>query len=219
MAEAYGQLGDLEKAEQSVERVFSENLPPSSWTMALCLLGKAHARQGRLPEAIALFEKSLATDPAPNNYFIDDWAWLGEAARLQGRPTEAEAFLKKALAFKSYDEMSDSECWLDMESKDEAHYLYGNFLLHENRLAEAEIQFQKSLDIRRKGFWGEYGFALLAAKKGDKTAALDWLEKSLDNFYPEPESILAEPLFSKIRKTKRFKAMMLKNFPPGWEER
>ena len=50
-------------------------------------------------------------------------------------------------------------------------------------------------------------------------AALDWLEKSLDNFYPEPESILAEPLFSKIKKTKRFKAMMLKNFPPGWEQR
>ena len=63
------------------------------------------------------------------------------------------------------------------------------------------------------GPWGEYGFALLAAKKGKGQEALDWLEKSLDNFYPDSESILEEPLFKKIRNTKRFKTMMVKHFP------
>jgi hypothetical protein len=37
--------------------------------------------------------------------------------------------------------------------------------------------------------------------------------KSLAFWYPVPEPILQEPLFKKIRKTKRFKEMMKRNFP------
>ena len=57
--------------------------------------------------------------------------------------------------------------------------------------------------------------ALLAAARGDKTAALDFLEKALDNWYPRLEPILEEPLFKNLRKTKRLKAMKAKHFPPG----
>ena len=59
------------------------------------------------------------------------------------------------------------------------------------------------------------GMALLAAGSGQKTAALDWLEKAFTRFYIDEMAILEEPLFKKIRKTKRFKAMMAKNHPPG----
>jgi hypothetical protein len=42
---------------------------------------------------------------------------------------------------------------------------------------------------------------------------LDWLERALDNLYPDSESILAEPIFVKIRKTTRFKTLLAKHFP------
>ncbi len=213
LTEAFGQKGDFEKAEQFAQRAVGENILPWYQTISLLNLGKIRVRQNRLPEAIILFEKSLAADPTPDAYFALDWAWLGDVARLQNRLAEAEAYFKKAIAYRS------GSGWEEMYCLDEAHYLYGNFLLRQDRDTEAAAAFQKSLDMRKKGFWGEYGFALLAAKQGRKTEALDWLEKSLDNFYPDDKSILAEPLFSKIKKTKRFKAMMLKNFPPGWEEK
>lgn len=100
--------------------------------------------------------------------------------------------------------------------KEEALFRYGYFLLHQNRLQEAANAFQNALDQRRKGFWGEYGFALLAARKGRQTEALDWLERALDNWYADIISINQEPLFKKIRKTKRFEAMMKKHFPDSF---
>lgn len=92
--------------------------------------------------------------------------------------------------------------------QDEALFHYGLFLLNQNRFPEAEKQFREIGKVLPKSYWHGYGMALFFAKKGDKTAALDWLEKFLDNFFPDENMILEEPLFSKIRKTK----LMLKHF-------
>jgi len=56
-------------------------------------------------------------------------------------------------------------------------------------------------------------YALLTAAQNRQDAALDYLEKALDYWCPEAQPILAEPLFKKIRKTKRFRVMMAKHFP------
>jgi len=131
LVEDYGQAGDYEKAEQIAWRTLEDKCSPFNQTIALMNLGKIRVRQNRLPEAIALFEQSLAADPTPDGYFIFDWAWLGEVARLQNKPVEAEAFFKKSVAYES------GLGWEDMPPKEEAYYLYGNFLLRQNRLAEA----------------------------------------------------------------------------------
>ena len=94
-----------------------------------------------------------------------------------------------------------------------AHALYADFLLRQKRIAEARQQYDACLKWEPHGWRAFFGYALLAAQKGDKTAAFDWLEKSIDNYHPGAESILAEPLFKKVRKTKRFKTLMQKNFP------
>jgi len=207
LVDGYGRIGKFGQAERCARQAAAENVLPYSHTLALFNLGKIRVRQNRLPEAIALFEHSLAADPTPNALFILDRAWLGEVARLQGKAMEAESMFQKALTY------SSGSVWEDMAAKDEAHYLYGNFLLRQNRLTEANEQFQKSLDMRWKGFWGEYGFALLAARQGKTREALDWLERSLDNYFPEAKPILEEPLLKKLRKTTRFKALIKKHFP------
>ena len=206
LIEALAMAKRYDEADSLAHQLLAENLPPYIQTNILQKHGKMRVRQNRLADADAFFRKSLAADPTPDPMFISDYAWLGELARLQHRPAEAENFFKQALAY-------NSGFGEDRLYKDEACYLYGNFLLRQKRLPEAAQQFQQSLDLRRKGFWGEYGFALLAAKQGKNQEALDWLEKALDNFFPDSEAVLEEPLFAKLRKTTRFKSLLAKHFP------
>ena len=99
------------------------------------------------------------------------------------------------------------------------YFLYARFLIDQKRYSEARQQYDRCLYWEPHGWRAPYGNALLAlAEKGDKREALDWLEKALDNFYPEPESIMAEQIFKKIRKTKRFKALMEKHFPDSFSK-
>ncbi|MBK9015504.1 MAG: tetratricopeptide repeat protein [Saprospiraceae bacterium] len=46
-----------------------------------------------------------------------------------------------------------------------------------------------------KDYRGWYGLALYHAQQGNRTAALDQLEKALDLYYPIPQPILEEPHF------------------------
>lgn len=100
--------------------------------------------------------------------------------------------------------------------REETRFRYGLFLLEEERFAEAQSQFQILCDTESLGYFGFYGLALFFAKKGQKTAALDYLEQALDRWYPISEPVYQEPLFKKIRRTKRFRTLMAKHFPdPG----
>ena len=209
LVDALGLAGQYEAAEQAAQQYLAEKLTPFTQTCILHMLGKVQMAQNRLPEAIAAFEKSLASDPTPNPMFINDFAWLGEIASRQGRYAAADSLYQQAIDYKSgFGE--------ERSHKEEAWYLYGKSYLRQNRLREAGAAFQKALDMRPKGFWGEYGFALLAARNGKTREALDWLEKALDNCFGDARAIYQEPLFKSLRKTKRFNAMMAKHFPPAW---
>lgn len=208
LMEAYILLGDFEAPERWAKKFFDEKWGAANdQVMVKTNLGRVRLLQHRPDEAAAFFHDALRTDPAPDPCFITDYALLGEAARMQHQPGKAAAFYQQALAYTS------NNIWLDMPVKEEACFLYGRFLLGQNRPAEAADCFQKSMDMRKYGPWGEFGFALLSARKGKQQEALDWLERSLVNFYPDSGSILAEPLFAKLRKTKRFRALMTKHFP------
>ncbi len=212
LVEALSRAKRYDEAETYARQLLAENLPFLGPTAVWYAMGKMRMQQNRVPEAADCFQKSLASDPTPDPIFVADLAWLGEIAYRQHRDADARSFFEKAVAY-------DSGFGEEWTYKEEAWYRYGNFLLRRRQIPEAAACFQKSLDLRSKGFWGEYGFALLAAQKGRETEALDWLEKALDNFYPDLESIWMEPLFKKIKKTKRFREMLTQHSPPGWENR
>lgn len=97
----------------------------------------------------------------------------------------------------------------------EARYHYARFLLTQHRPAEAEAQLKAAEETDPRNPLNYYGMtALHAAQKQDREA-LDWLAKALEFYYPDYDEIMAEPLFQKIRKTKRFKALMKQYFPDG----
>ncbi len=157
---------------------------------------------------------ALTLDPTPNAYFALIYTWLAEIEAAKNNDDASETWFKKAVAYQSGLFIEDLPC------RDIAHFHYGQFLLRRGRQAEAADMFRWCNDwTHQNGFRGYYGFALLAAQQGHSHLALDYLEKALDHWYPEPGPIRHEPLFQNIRKTKRFGALMQKHFPPGWEER
>lgn len=208
LVQALGFIGRYAEAEQYARQFMAENLPPPTQAILLHMLGDVYMAQGRLAEAAGCFQRSLSADPTANPIFMVDSARLGEIAYLEHRNADAEQLFKKALAYGGgFGEKNDV--------REQTVYRYGRFLLQQDRLKEAAGIFQQALDERRKGFWGEYGFALLAARKGKQQEALDWLQRALDNYWPDARDIRQEPLFAKIRKTKRFRALMAKYFPEG----
>ena len=164
--------------------------------------GRILLLQNRFKEAEEALQKSLLMENSRSAANIQAYALLGEMKNRQGQYSDAEAFYKKAL--------NKPFQWNDNPFKNEAHFLYGRFLVHQNRPAEAQIQFDNALKISPKTWHYPMGMALLAAKNRRKKEALDWLEKALNSYFFDITAIYEEPLFSKIRKTKRFKSLMLK---------
>ncbi len=164
-------------------------------------LGRTAAAEQRLRGVFAL-------DNADNAFFALAEAWLGQLAADAGKIAEADAYFQKAMTPRGYSALDQAE------PMEEACALYGDFLLRHNRLPEAEQRFRQALEWRHQNSAkGWYGMACVSAKKKDLNQALDCLEKALDNYFPIPEPILEEPLFKKLRKTNRFRALMAKHFP------
>ncbi len=171
-------------------------------------IGKIRVMQGKWREANATIRKVLNYDPKPNPALILAYALLGDIEANAGNLQAAEDFYKQALAY------STGDYPFDLAFKEEAMYRYGVFLLHQNRLDEAESQFRTCMDYSHGGgYFGYYGMALCMAKQLQNDAALDFLEKALEHYYPISKPILEEPLFNHISASPRFSEMMKRNFP------
>lgn len=169
-------------------------------------LGRMYLLQGNPEKAERMLLNALTMDVSPNESWPVIFALLGDIKALADQPTEAEAYFIKGVANLGF---------LGHFFRDEAMFRFGRFLLGLNRPAEAEAQFREIAKILPKSYYHGYGMALLAANRKNSTEALDWLEKSLDNFWPDEKAILEEPLFKKLRKTERFRDLMAKHFPAG----
>ncbi len=210
LAEVYVQLRDFDRAAECIRK--SEEISDSSaWVISETAKGRMQLLQGHFDEAEKTLRYVLTIDKTTNDSWILQWALLGCVKAAQNHPADAETYFKKATSY--FGGNSANYAW------EEAWFLYGQFLLAQNRDTEALHAFEKTEEVYPNGYFAPYGRSLLEAKKGHKTEALNWLEHSLDRYYPIPQPLYEEPLFGKIRNTKRFKAMMAKNFPPGWEKR
>ncbi len=204
-------LYEQHQYEQALPYIgLADSLRGNAYYMVVAYLQEAKilSSHGRIAEAEKRLQDLFGLDITDNSFYALAEAWLGQLAADAGNPIEADAYFQKAMTARGYNALDQAE------PMEEACALYGHFLLRQNRLPEAEQRFRQALEWRyQNSAKGWYGLACLYAKKGEKTRALDCLEKALDCWYPVPEPILAEPLFKKIRKTKRFGELMAKHFP------
>jgi tetratricopeptide (TPR) repeat protein len=93
-------------------------------------LGLAYIQQGRMNEAVSLFQKALVLKPD----YAEAHFNLGNALLQQGQMDEATAQYQKALALKP--------------DYAEAHNNLGNVLVQQARAAEAIAHYQKALALK-----------------------------------------------------------------------
>jgi tetratricopeptide (TPR) repeat protein len=137
-------------------------------TIAHNNLGDAFYQQGRLDEAIAQFQQTLAIDPnnAEANYD------LGNAFFQQGRLDEALAQFQKTLAIQpSYTDYHYNYA--------DIHNNLGNVFLRQGRMDEAVAQFQKALAINPEDASTHYNLGNAFRQQGDVNEAITQLRKAL----------------------------------------
>lgn len=206
------QLRRFDEAEKWIALMRNENYGIVFLQAILqCEKGRIRLLQNRLAEAEEELPKACHIEPTCTSVSILPFALLGELKYREGKIAEAEAFYRKSISFPFQ--------WNDNAFKNEAFFLYGRFLIRQNRPAEAQAQFGNALKISPRTWHYPMGMALLSAQKGRRKEALNWLEKALNRYYFDKWAIEEEPLFAKIRKAKRFKALMQTHFPEGWEKR
>lgn len=206
LVEGLVQLGQYTAAEKAIEQGLNGGFGVApQQTDILAEAGRMWLQLGALSLADSLLRYALTIDPTLNGQWVQIKALLGELKSRQGKLAEAEAYFQKAI--------TQEPLWWDSGFRDEAHLLYGRFLLSENRIAEAEAQFEKCREYRPEGWRQAYGQALLAGRNGKQQEALDWLEQAFERYLPRLETVLEEPLFKKICRAKRFKALAARYFP------
>ncbi len=180
--------------------------------IAFALIHKGYFRlyQGQTSQAKTAFQNALLTDQNLNVGFPKLYQGLAMVAIQEQNPDTAEACFQKAINY--YPDLLGF--WACSEYA-EAHYHYARFLLTQNRLSDAETQLLKAEETDPRNPLNYYGMAALHAAQKHDREALDWLAKALEYYYPDYDEIMAEPLFQKIRKTRRFKALMKQYFPDG----
>ena len=192
--------------ESWANKIFNLNPAPVIVAANQLALGIRQVQIGNDEEGRELLMKCLETNPEPDLHQTITRAYFGIIEARKGNAQLADSLFQEAFRHISPNALDNRHTLV------ESRFLYGNFLLRQNRYGEARRQFRLAEEYQPRCFQAQYGYALLAAADKRQEEALDYLEKALDLWYPREEPILAEPLFKKIRKTKRFKLLMKKHF-------
>ncbi len=104
LAKVFGEVGKPAEAQECWYRAFSlepEKAKPSEHLS----MGDAFARQERLPEAIACYDRAIKFDPSLTQAYQN----MGEALKKQGKLEEAMVFYRKAIELNAANARNGSE--------------------------------------------------------------------------------------------------------------
>jgi len=175
----------------------------------------------------AVRDLSAVVDKDPLN--ANAWLDLAIALQIQGRPDDAESAARRALevspkAFFAHYLLCvlliergrfDSAIEEVLQEPNELYRLDGLAVAYDRagRKAESRAALQKMLDGYSSG--GAYQIAQVYAKTGDKSAALDWLERAYRQHDGGLPYARADQAFKDLTGEARFQALMKKMAPPA----
>ncbi|MBK9335293.1 MAG: caspase family protein [Lewinellaceae bacterium] len=219
LSSLYYLVGALEQNEQFdladkiAVKLSVGDIAPVYIMQSLLAKGLFQIESGNLAAGRALLQKGFSLVPADFNTEIRRNRYEAILAEKEGNPTQADSLFQAALQIEI-----PSTGWLLARESGLLECLqkdFGLFLLRQKRAAEALAQFQKILEEEPNSWRGPYCMAIYYAGKGQDKQALDWLEKSLEHWLPTSKLMTDEPVFLKIRETKRFGQLLAKYFPEG----
>jgi TolB-like protein/Tfp pilus assembly protein PilF len=157
-------------------------------------LGRTLMIARRYDEAITQFRKTLALD---GNFAYARWN-LGEALYLKGDLPAAIAEYEKAAA---------------LDDDPEILALLGRAYADSGKRDKALELLERLKTLSRDHYIRNYVFTIIYAGLGDKTTALDYLEKARDGGEtPDTTWLKVDPLFDSLREEPRFQELAAKMF-------
>lgn len=197
--------GQLEKGLAMAQNIFDKKQSIYNFYQILCKFwqGRILLKMNRVEEAKQVFQEIFEMDKTNNGIFISAWAWIGQCHSLQSNFEEAERHFQKAIDYRFCGDGMDTP-----GPREEAHYLYGKFLMEQDRMKEAQYHFEKAKMERPFSYWGDFGSALLAGKKGLEIDCLSSLESALKKGFPYVEEYTKSALLKNLIRTPAFKKML-----------
>jgi serine/threonine protein kinase/tetratricopeptide (TPR) repeat protein len=145
--------------DAAIQQLHSDiELEPNFW-FDHCFLGRAYEAKGRLPEAIAEFQKALAID----NDNTEIWSGLGHAYALSGNKSEAQKVLShlnelstrnyvspysRAIIYAGLGEKDQVFAWLDRAFQERSYFL-AVYLPTDSRLDSLHAD-PRYVDLKRR---------------------------------------------------------------------
>jgi TolB-like protein/predicted Zn-dependent protease len=150
----------------------------------------------RYDAAIAQFRKTLALD---SNFAYAHWN-LGEAFYLKGDLAAAISEYEKAAA---------------LDDDPEILALLGRAYAESGKKEKALELLEKLKAVNQQHYVRNYVFTIIYTGLGDKSTAIDYLEKARDGGEtPDTTWLKVDPLFDPLRNEPRFQQIVAKMFPP-----
>lgn len=164
----------------------------------LYFLARVRWVQGKMEEAVALFERAIEIDP---NEYQSSCLLINLYIALKSGPAKIESVSKRALerATHHLDKCPDDT---------RAVYLSVAPLKALGRIAEARARVEQTLDMDPDAPDVQYNAACFFALNGDAVRALDCLERALAGGFNTREWIEHDTDLDSVRQTDRFKALM-----------
>jgi len=187
-------LGEFERAIAEVRRAV--DLDPFS-VIINANLGYCYVVARRYPEAIAQLQKTVELDPN----FWTTHRNLGEALELNGQLDQGLTEYEK-----SYKLSNDDQITLA--------YLAHAYALKGDREKALQL-FTQMRELEQRGIVWSFGFALVYLGLGDKSEAVNHLERSYQNKEAAKISLIkVEPLLDPLRGDPRFERLANQVVPP-----
>ncbi len=184
--------GDVAGAHASLENLLRLEEPPVD---ALWLSARLQLNAGRVPDAIASYERFLSRVPAPPSTLLKE---LGTAHALQGNVSEAIRFFERAVAVDPGQADARADLGLLLESqgrKEEAEELYraalsidpglvsaqqglGSLLLERGQLESAEALFRRSTELVPADPALRRNLALVLSRMGREAEAREQMRRA-----------------------------------------
>ncbi len=198
---AYVQLRQFNNAKKYIRLEDSLNIGDQvSRTTTKLAEGRMYYLLGNYNKAKVILEKALLIDPTDNTDWMNIWALLGDIASKEGEDSKAVNYYLKAI-----------HCYKPLPYstfRDEAYFRYLRYLIKKNEHAKAISLMDELRKMLPNSYYYGMGMALIFASEGRGDEALNWLEVSLKNYWPDEDEIENEPLFDIFKKTNRFKNLM-----------
>lgn len=149
----------------------------------------------RYDEAIAPLRRAIELDPG---FSYAHW-YLGQAFDLKGELREAIAEYQKAV---------------ELSGGRHALALLGQAQAKMGNRDEALKILRQLQETAKRRYVADYDFALLYLALGDKTQALDWLEKTYQDHSEDIALVRFDPFLDPLRGEPRFEKLVARMFGP-----